>query len=171
MLITAEQFAEYRPEITKGWQRTTDKIDRCIDTAERVDLFDVLGPFYFDVVENKNNSDWSGLMDGAMFEYEGEKCIHIGIKKYLAGLAYVRYLTMINVSHTPFGLVNKMSQDSEPIDPTTIRDLRKTEQRTLEVEFERIDRYILSKPELFKGYRTGNNPDIHFDSIKTSTLR
>lgn len=171
MLITAEEFASIYPDISKGWRRDQSKIERCIETAERVDLFDVLGSFYFDVLENKDDAQWSDLMSGTAFEYKGEKSMHIGIKKYLAGLAYVRYLTLTNVHHTPFGVVNKMSQDSEAVDAATLRDIKKTEQRTLEIEFDRVNKYLLSLPELFTNYRTGNNPDISFGSVKTSTLR
>lgn len=171
MIITAAEFAEFRPEISKGWSKDKEKIERCINDAENVDLFDVLGSFYFDVLDNLEAAEWSDLLNGSTFTFEDEKSRHIGLKSYLAALAYSRLLPELGVNHTPFGLVNKLSQDSEPVNFNALRDKRKDLDKTNEILFKRIDKYILSKPELFRNYKSENNPNINTNKIKTSTLR
>lgn len=170
-LITAAEFAEYRKDISKGWQKEQEKIERCIEEAESADLYDVLGPFYFEVVQNAVDATYEDLMNGSTFEYEGNMCMHIGIKKYLAGLAYVRYLTLANMVHTTHGLVTKLNNDSEPLEINRIRDIRKEVQKLNEIEFERIDMYLRANASKFPKYRKGNNPHINSFSISTSTLR
>lgn len=171
MLITAAEFAEIRTDISLAWSKETPKINRCISEAEEVDLYDVLGSFYFDVVANAAAAGYTDLMNGCTFTFEGEPCKHIGIKAYLASLAYSRYLTLSNATHTAHGYVNKLSQDSDPVNYAAIRDIRKDIDTTAAIQFVRIDKYIRSLPETFPNYRKGNNADISTNSVKTSTLR
>lgn len=172
MIITAAEFAEARADISKGWEKQQDKIERCIQEAEDVDLYDVLGAFYFDVVENHDSAAYADLMNGATFtDLDGDKCKHFGLKKYIAGLAYVRYLGLSSAVHTPFGYVNKLSSDSEPVSYAAIKDHKKDLQRTLEVEFIRVNKYLLKNAESFATYSTGNNSSISYNTVRTSTLR
>ena len=170
-ILTPQEFATLRPEISKGWSKESGKIQQCIDDAESVDLYDVLSDFYFSVVENVNTAEWQDLFDGVDFTIEGIKYEHAGLKSYIAGLAYSRYLGKANSTWTPHGFVNKISQDSEPVNWNQIRDERKDTDKTNEVRFIIIDKYLRSKPELFVNYATGNNPDINTNSVKTSNLR
>lgn len=171
MLITAAEFAAIRTDLSLAWSKETAKINRCIYEAEEVDLYDVLGSFYFDVVANAGDASYEDLMSGSTFEFEGEPVKHIGIKAYVAALAYARYLTLSNATHTAHGYVNKLSQDSEPVNYAAIRDNRKDVEATAEIQFVRIDKYIRSLPEIFPNYRKGNNAGINTNSVKTSTLR
>ncbi len=170
-LITAQEFSEFRSDISKGWAKEKDKIDRCIDEAQSVDLYDVLNQFYFDLIDNKDTAEWQDLFNGSTFTYQGRTYMHKGIKNYLAGLSYVRYLFLSNTTHTPHGFVSKMNDNSEPVNWNQTRDIRKDVQKTNEIEFKRIDLYLRSQPELFENYCKGNNPDINTFSYKTSTLR
>lgn len=172
MLITSSEFADFRNDITKGWEKQIAKIERCIADAESVDLFDVMGSFYFDIVENATDPTYADLMNGVVFTgINNEKSKHIGIKAYLAGLAYSRYLTESSSVSTPFGMVNKLSQDSSPVDYNAIRDTRKELDRSLEIELKRIDLYLRSNLDIFPNYATGNDSNIHTNAVKTSTLR
>lgn len=170
-IITIEQYATARADIAPAYDKEEAKIQRCIDEAEQVDLYDVLGDLYFEVVANKANPDWADLMNGSTFTYLGKNQIHIGLIKYIAGKAYSRYLPMSQSTHTSHGYVTKLNQNSEPVNYNAIRDERKDVDTTLEVQFKMIENYIRTKPDLFGSYDSENNPNINTNKIKTTTLR
>lgn len=161
LLITPEEFAGFRSDVSKGWKNEKAKIKRCINEAQTVDLYDVLGSFVFDVIQNKDESNYQDLLSGSAFEIDGIKYAHIGLKNYLANLAYARFLTYQNTTHTSHGFVGKTNQDSEQVSWTQINYQRKDIQVTAAVQFEFIDKYLCQHPEIFKNYSNNNNPNIN----------
>lgn len=166
-LITAAEFAALR-NISK--KIDTDKVDEAVELAENSDLNDILGDFFFDVVKNQAAENYADLMAGAEFTYEGENYIHKGIKALLADYTYARFIYMINVSLTPFGAVTKFSQDSQGVDRNTIKDLSKQAQVDASIKFRTIEKYILSKPEIFSRYCKNKSGNTGFNSLRVSKL-
>lgn len=162
-ILTAEEFAEIRSEISRGWEKDRAKIEKCLLLAETVDLAEQLGGFYFDVIENTSSEEWAELFSG-----DG---VRVGLKQYLASLAYVRYLSLVNATHTPHGYVSKTGQNSEPISFDQIRAEKKDEQRAAAFWFKTIDNYLRSNPDLFPNYKPNKKTLSSFNNVKTSTLR
>ena len=119
-LITASEFSTLK-NISK--KIDTSRIEQAIDFAQQIDLYDYLGDFLFDVVINKDEAPYSDLMNGSTFSSGSFQFMQAGLKALLADLAYVRYLMSSNINDTPFGLVQKDSTDSTPIDRNLIKDL------------------------------------------------
>jgi len=170
-ILTPAEFAALRPEISRGWQKEEKKIQQHIDSAEDVDLYDVLGSFYFKLLEEIANVNYSDLLNGSTFTFEGIPMKHEGIKHYIAGLTYSRYLGKVNAVHTSHGYVTKRTQDGDPVNYQQVAAERKDVDITNEIRFQRIDAYLKSEAVLFPEYNTGNNPTISTNEFKTSNLR
>ena len=166
-LITSTEFSEYRNISQKIDE---DKIDAAISLAQQSDLIEILGDFYFDVVKNASESSYSDLMNGSTFEYNNEEFVHAGIKRMLGDYTYARFVYMININPTPFGFVTKLSNDSEPIDRNTIKDLSKQAQIDAGIKFKFIEKYILSEPDLFDRYCRNKNQGTSFFTQKLTKL-
>lgn len=170
-IITPQQFADTRDDISSGWQKEIGKIQRCIDEAEEIDLYDVFGNFYFTVKENHNSSDYLDLMNGSSFVENGVNKSHIGLIKYISGLAYSRYLPLAGKVHTPHGYVTKLNNNSEPVNYQSIKDERRDVDVTLSIQLKRILEYLSVNTSVFEAYNLTDNPNINTNNIKTSTLR
>lgn len=166
-IITSSEFASFRDI---GKKINEDKINESIELAENSDLNDVLGGFYFDVLKNKDEATYAELMVGSEFEYCDETFIHKGIKALLADYTYARFIYMININLTPFGAQAKFTDDSAGIDRLTIKDLAKQAQQDASIKFKTIEKYILSKPELFSRYCDANNAGTGFNTQRITKL-
>ena len=156
--ITTTEFKTFRDI---GKKIDIDKASEAIKLAQGVDLYDVLGNFLFNVLDNLESASYADLMTGSTFTYNDTTYQHDGLKSLLADYAYARYVASINVNFTPFGAVKKISQDSEPVDRNTIRDTVKLTQQDASIKFSFINKYLLSDTITFADYCTGNNPDIN----------
>jgi hypothetical protein len=157
-LITAQEFAAYR-NISK--KLNIGKIDECIKLAQSVDLFDILGEFLFDVIGNKDEASYADLMSGSTFTVSSSNYIQEGIKSLLADYAYGRYLYAINTNQTSFGLVQKINDDSTPIDRNMIKDMVKLSAQDASIKFRMIDKYLLNNTSTFTRYSKGNDSTIN----------
>lgn len=166
-LISAAEFIEFRKVAKK---QDTEKLEEFIQLAEQSDFLNMLGDFYFDVLENKDSSEWVDLLNGCSFEYNGSKFVHLGLKKVLADLAYSRYSYGKNINDTSFGFVQKNYNDGTPIDRNLTKDISKQSQIDASVKFKYVNYYILSKPDLFSRYCKDKNQGVSFNSPRFSTF-
>lgn len=157
-LLTYDEFSTFRNISVKV---DKSKVNECIKLAEQVDLYDVLGEFFYDLIENLNNPDYANLINGSSFEINGMKYKQDGLKSYLSDLVFVRFLYVSNSNFTPFGMVQKFTVDSQPVDRNFIRDMVKQNQQDASIKFKMIDKFLKTKSILFKRYRGNNNPDIN----------
>lgn len=145
-IITTKDFRSLR-NIT--YKIDEGKVSMSI-TQAHTDLREVLGDaFYFDLVKNKDEAAYGDLLNGSEFNVDGNVYIHEGIKSLLADYSYARYLYEVNINHSPFGMVQKNSQDSEPIDRNMIKDLVKQVNQDASRKFELIRTYLDSKKDVF----------------------
>jgi hypothetical protein len=166
-LITNIEFADYRSvskKINEG------KTNEAISLAQSTDLNNILGDFYFDVYKNRNEESYADLMSGSQFTYQGEEFFHFGIKKLLADYAYARYVHEINSNLTPFGFQEKMTNDSKSVDRNTINDKSKQAQIDAGVKFRIIEKFIMSKPDLFSRFAKNKKSSTGFNGIRISKL-
>lgn len=167
-LITAVEFATFR-DISKKLDE--DKINEAIGLAQKSDLYDILGDFYFDVLKNAAETNYEDLMNGSEFEYCGEDFEHDGIKALLADYTMSRFSYSGNMNWTAFGLQKKISEDSEAIDRNTMKDLAKQAQVDAGIKFKTIQKYLLSNPNgIFDRYCSSQNVGTEFFSQKISKL-
>lgn len=166
-LLTATEFSDLK-NISK--KIDVSRINEAIDLSQSIDLYDFLGDFLFDVVENRDEASYQDLLNGSSFTISGKTYTHAGIKSLLADLVYSRYLYTSNINDTPFGLVNKLSNDSTPIDRNLIRDLVKRVQMDASIKFSIIDKYINQNITSFDRYSTGNNPNFNVFSQRITII-
>ncbi len=156
ILLTAEEFASFR-NVSK--KLDTEKIDEAIKQAQQSDLLDILGEFFFDVLKNKDEANYSDLMNGSEFEYNGESFEQSGIKALLADYAHARYLYLKPVNDTAFGLKFKETQDGTSVDRNYLRDMQKQDQVDAGIKFKFIELYLLANPSIFPRYYTRSERD------------
>lgn len=168
-IITNDEFKAYR-NIT--YKVDENKITNSIKQAHS-DLKEVLGDaFYFDVIKNQNESSYSELLSGDEFDIDGNIFIQDGLKSLIADYAYARYLYEVNINHSPFGMVQKQSNNSEPIDRNMIRDLVKQVNIDASRKFEIIKVYLDANKETFKVWDKQRDVDTEdgpgFNSVRFS---
>lgn len=157
-IITPEEFATFK-NISKKLDE--DKINECIKLAQSVDLYDVLGEFYFDLITDLNAPQYADLLTGSTFTLNNKKYVQDGLKSLLSDFTYARYTYLINVNYTPFGLQSKYTDDSNQVDRNLIKDIVKQTQIDANIKFKFIDKYIRANSSIFTRYINNNNPDIN----------
>lgn len=110
-LINKTDISQYR-DISNSVKDT--KINPIIEDAQLLDLLPLLGEkFYFDLVAKV--ADYGDLMNPKSYVYDGKTVQSPGIKRVLVDFAYARYMMHGSQTDTPFGFVNKTSEDSTPV--------------------------------------------------------
>ncbi len=166
-LITVQDFIGFR-DVSK--KVDADRVEECIDLAESSDLYDILGDFYFDVVKNFEAPNYSDLMDGSEFNYQGYDFTHLGLKNVLADFVYSRFVYTSNFQLTAFGSHVKTSQNSQPVDSRLLDKISKQAQIDGGNKFKIVQKYIYSEPVLFSRYCKNDNVNTGFRSVKISRL-
>ena len=121
MLIDKTEISKHR-EISKAVKDS--KINPFIEDAELLDLKPLLGnKMYFDLVANKTEANYVKLLDGGSFDVGEIEYSFVGLKKILSIFVDARYKLFGSATDTPFGLVEKSNQDSQPVSIATKKDI------------------------------------------------
>lgn len=99
-------------------------LEQFILERQNLDLIGLLGNgLYNDILENKDEVSYQDLMNGGVYEVNGLKRRHFGIKRVLIHYAYAAYVYRGGMVDTPFSVVQKQSQDSIPVPISELRAL------------------------------------------------
>lgn len=110
-LITLDDIIQYRQISTSVNHKY---LNPYIMNAQRVDVLKLVGErLYIDLITNTENH--TELLEGGIYTHEGETFMFDGLKKVLAAYTYARYYYAGGAVDTPFGVVQKKSEDSAPI--------------------------------------------------------
>lgn len=151
-LLTPEQIKYYKDI---GKKHDTDKMNPIIQQAQDVELRDYLGmQFYFDVLANKDNPDYQDLLSGGTFEHKTVTYYQEGLLAMLADLFMARFVLQINTNITPFGATTKLSNDSEPTDRNTLKDISQMNKEMAGSKWEIIKLYLQENKAVFTKYNT-----------------
>lgn len=90
--------------------------------AQNVDVKPVLGAaLWYDLLTNQHTTYNRQLIEGGTYQdQDGNTSSFQGIKAALACFAYARYVLSKNVVDTPFGMVTKTSEFSQPVTPEAL---------------------------------------------------
>lgn len=150
-LLTPEQIKQYKDIGTKIDEK---KIIPIIEQAQIVELKEVLGDrFYFDVLANKDNPAYAPLFSGCSFTYFDVKYYQDGLNSLLADYFMSKYVLQINTNFTPFGATQKLSQDSEPTDRNSLKDVSTQQLQLAGARWEIIYLYLNASPALFPNWK------------------
>lgn len=106
-LITRNEIQQYK-QLSNSIHN--NKLNELILQAQMVDLYPLLGErLYYDILNN--TSDWTELLDGCIYEYNGVTYTNVGLKAVLAHYTYARYSMFGDVIDTAFGLKEKLNND------------------------------------------------------------
>lgn len=123
LLINKNDFKEYR-QLSKG--RDVELIETYIQEAQELDLKNLLcRAFYFDVLNNYQQPAYQALIHGETYtDAEGNTIEFKGLKAVLVYYAYARYVMRSSATDTPFGMVQKTTEFSQPVSSSEKRDMR-----------------------------------------------
>lgn len=156
MIIT---LADIRKTRTVSNSIKEGKMNEFIRDAEMTDLRPLLGgQLYQDIVTNPTETargSYPDLLDGAIYTYSDFNYTHPGIKEVLVDLTFARYRFFGADTDTPFGVVVKQSQDSQPTGFARDREI-----------YSAIRRVAFSKWEIVKDFlnrRAGEDEGTRFE--------
>ncbi len=170
-LLTPEQIKDFKDI---GNKIDDKKIIPIIEQAQVVDLKEVLGDrFYFDVLANKNNPDYAPLFSGCSFTYYGVNYYQDGLNSLLADYFMSKYALQINTNFTPFGATQKLSQDSEPTERNSLKDISMQQLQLAGARWEIIYLYLNANPTLFPQWKNNiyGSDKSSFDGERTFRFR
>jgi len=167
-ILSHEDFAAYK---NIGNNYDINKVVQCIEGAS-IDLKKTLGNFYFDLLKNANEADYSDLIEGAEYiNKDGYNVQHEGIKSLLADYTYSRYLYEINNSVTPYGMVQKSYQDGETVDRNMIKDLVAQNNQDAAQKWVMIEGYLNQNASTFEVWARQNESHIHNDNNSFNNVK
>lgn len=117
LLINRADFTPYAQVAIHA--REDAMLQPYILAAQNVDIKPVLGAaLWYDLLTNPYGAYNELLLNGGSYiDDNGNTVTFQGIKAALACFAYARYILAKNAVDTPFGMVSKTSEYSEPVAP------------------------------------------------------
>lgn len=111
--------------------------------AQFVDIQKLLGyNLYNDLILNYTDTKYTALLDGGSYVYNTVTYTNHGLKAVLVHYAYVRYVMYGSQTDTPFGLVEKLSTDSKPVDTSQKKAVSKSNEQTAWVYWENVRTFL-----------------------------
>lgn len=143
-LIINKNDIQLFKEISKG--RSFDSIERFIREAQDLDLPQVMcQEFYYDLLKNYQSAKYQKLIHGDKYTVGGIEIEFPGLKAVLSYFTYSRYVMDSNISDTPFGMVQKTNEFSQPISSTEKRDRRDKSISDAHTYWQRVVDYLNAK--------------------------
>ncbi len=151
MLINENDFLGIK-QISKHC--SFDIISNYIKEREELDLISLIGaPMYFDLIENSTDSKYQLLLNGDSFsDCLGNQIKHFGLKRVLIFLSYANFVLESGYISTPFGMVQKLGEDSVPVPMSELTNLSNRNKRIAYDYFELTKSFICSKKDDYKLY-------------------
>ena len=168
-ILTPEQIKQYKDI---GYKVDDKKIIPIIEQAQIVELKEVLGDrFYFDVLANINNAEYSELFNGSSFTYYDVTYYQDGLNALLADYFMSKYILQVNTNLTPFGATQKASNDSEPTDRNTLKDVSTQQLQLAGARWEIIKMYLDVHLTKFPNWKFNINGEVNSEPYKTLKFR
>ena len=123
--------------------RKEEDFNRFIREAQMFDLKKlVCEELYQDIVSDAPANDYTLLLEGGSYTFEGKKYEFAGLKAVLAYFAYARYIFVGHQVDTPMGIKVKENQDGETISQTERRDVRTMYKQQADMLWQDCKRYL-----------------------------
>jgi hypothetical protein len=118
-LITRDDIAHYK-QISKTIYN--DKLNEQILDAQLLDLQPLIGESLFNkIIAAPQNYD--DLLKGGVYEHDGISYTNYGLSMVLTYFAYARYMMFSSVTDTPFSVVEKLNENSRPVEASAKKTL------------------------------------------------
>ena len=135
-----------------------DVLNQHISDAEFVDLQELMGmDFYNDLVRNKATALNVSLLDGGTYTYNEITYTNVGLKAVLSHYAYARYIMFGSQTDTPFGFVEKSTQESNPVSESGKKIMFKMNQQTAFKYWENVVSFLNKNESDYPLWKNGCN--------------
>lgn len=162
-LISRSDIAKYR-QISKTPH--DDKLNEMILDAQMIDLQPLLGENLFNkIVSNPEN--YTELLEGGSYTYNGLDYTNYGLKMVLVYYAYARYMMFSSVTDTPFSVVEKLSENSRPLEASSKKTIYTLNRDAAYNLWENVKNYLIrtKNPDFTKCNETRASIGMRFTKI------
>lgn len=168
-ILTGTEIKQYKDI---GQKIDEQRINPIIEQAQITELKERLGSdFYFDVIGNLSSPAYQDLLSGSTFTVNGTSYYQDGIKALTADYFMAKYVLVINVNQTPFGATTKLSNDSQPVDRNTLKDLSTQQMQLAGARWEIIKMYLDSNTNIFPKWKNNACGGTSSSSERTFRFR
>lgn len=152
LLINKNDFKEYR-QLSKG--RDVELIESYIQEAQEFDLKNLLcRTFYFDLINNYQQPAYQALIHGETYtDADGNSIEFKGLKAVIVYYAYSRYVMQSSAIDTPFGMVQKTTEFSQPVSLSEKRDISDRAAISAAAYWEECKLYLDKKSDTFPKWK------------------
>lgn len=138
-LITRNDIAKYR-QVSKT--PNDDKLNEMILDAQILDLQPLLGESLYNKIV-ANPADHEELLAGGVYEVDGIGYTNYGLKMVLAYFAYARYIMFSSVTDTPFSVVEKLTDNSRPVEASSKKTIYGLNRDAAFQIWENVKKYLI----------------------------
>lgn len=154
-LITRTEIAKYK-QISKT--PNDDKLNEMILDAQMLDIQPLLGEKLYNKII-ATPADYTSLLDGGSYDYNGTSYTNYGLKMVLSYYTYARYIMFGSAIDTPHSFVEKLDPNSRPVEFAPKKTIYQLNRDAAYQLWDNVSRYLI---------RT-NNPDFnHCNSTSPS---
>ena len=140
LLVNKQECSKY---LSVSLFRKEEDFNRFIREAQMFDLKGLVSEAFFqDLTSETPIRDYTLLLDGGSYTFEGKKYEFAGLKAVLAYFAYARYIFVGHQVDTPMGIKVKENQGGETISQTERRDVRTMYKQQADMLWEDCKRYL-----------------------------
>nr|DAS49568.1 MAG TPA: hypothetical protein [Caudoviricetes sp.] len=151
LLVNKQECSKY---LSVSLFRKEEEFNRFIREAQ---MFDFKGlvceSFFQDLTSETPVRDYTLLLEGGSYTFEGKKYEFAGLKAVLSYFAYARYVFVGHQVDTPMGIKEKVNQDGEAISQNERRDVRTMYKQQADLLWQDCERYLERNATLFPEYR------------------
>lgn len=140
LLVNKQECSKY---LSVSLFRKEEDFNRFIREAQMFDLKGLVSEAFFqDLTSETPVRDYTLLLEGGSYTFEGKKYEFAGLKAVLAYFAYARYIFVGHQVDTPMGIKVKENQDGDTISQTERRDVRTMYKQQADMLWEDCKRYL-----------------------------
>ena len=151
LLVNKQECSKY---LSVSLFRKEEDFNRFIREAQMFDLKGlVCESFFQDLISETPVRDYTLLLEGGSYTFEGKKYEFAGLKAVLAYFAYARYVFVGHQVDTPMGIKVKENQDGEAVSQIERRDVRTMYKQQADSLWQDCERYLERNATLFPEYR------------------
>jgi hypothetical protein len=149
-LITRSDIARYK-QIAKTPH--DDKLNEQIIDAQLLDVQPLLGESLFNKIMAAPSA-YADILDGGIYEHDGISYTNYGLKMVLAYFTHARYVMFSSAIDTPFSVVEKLNDNSRPVDAAAKKTLYTLNREAAQQVWDNVKNYLVrtGQPD-FKGCR------------------
>jgi hypothetical protein len=138
-LITRSDIARYK-QISKT--PYDDKLHEQILDAQLLDLQPLIGESFFNKILSAPE-DYSDVLEGCVYEHDGISYTNYGLSMVLTYFAYARYMMFSGAIDTPFSVVEKLNDNSRPVEASTKKTLYTLNREAAAQVWENVKNYLI----------------------------